>query len=346
MSDLRRKYPGDTNAALFYALGLVWTAGPGQDGIAQRRKALDILLPIFRAHPNNPGAAHYIIHAADTPELAAIALPAARKYAAIAPDSPHALHMPSHIFSRLGYWHEMIRSNEDSARVAADWVREGRDGRFDELHALKYLEYGYLQLDERRKAREQIGRIAELMKVPGGDHWAQIDARILFDVQTSDWLDARKTAAPVGSPVRENFDVYWVHTVAAAHAGDLREARSSLRELADSIRQQKSVGYANTLHVYWLQAQSAVEAAEGEREEAVATLKNAVAFEQTHPVDYPNVLPPPSAECLGMLWLDMRRPAEAAAAFRQALTMAPNTWQPLMGASRAAAMLTGRSAAN
>lgn len=122
-ADLRSKYPDDTNASLFYALGLVWAAGPGPHGIAQRRRALDILLPIFQADPDNPGAAHYIIHAADTPELAAIALPAARKYAMIAPDSPHALHMPSHIFSRLGLWREMARSNEDSARVAANWVR-------------------------------------------------------------------------------------------------------------------------------------------------------------------------------------------------------------------------------
>ncbi len=258
MAELRSKYPADTNASLFYALGLVWTAGPGPHGIAQRRKALDILLPIFEAHPDNPGAAHYIIHAADTPELAAMALPAARKYATIAPDSPHALHMPSHIFSRLGYWREMARSNEDSARVAADWVRQGRDGRFDELHALTYLEYAYLQLNEREQAREQIGRIAALMHVPGGDPWAEIDARILFDVQTNDWTDAMKIVPPAGSPLRENFDAYWAHAVAAGHLGDAPEAREALRQLTNSIAEQKDRGgYANTLHLYLLQAQSA-----------------------------------------------------------------------------------------
>jgi hypothetical protein len=151
MSAIRRQYPRATNGSLFYALGLVWAAGPGSNGLAQRRKALAILLPIFEAQPDGPGAAHYIIHAADTPELAAVALPAARKYARIAPDSPHALHMPSHIFSRLGYWREMVNSNEDSARVAAGWVKEGREGRFDELHALTYLKYAYLHSTSARK---------------------------------------------------------------------------------------------------------------------------------------------------------------------------------------------------
>jgi len=131
MDAIQKKYPGDGNASLFYALGLVWTAGPGEEGLAQRRKALGILLPIFKEHPDNPGAAHYIIHAADTPELAAIALPAAHRYAAIAPDLPHALHMPSHIFNRIGDWPDSIRANLASARVAADWIREGRGGMFD-----------------------------------------------------------------------------------------------------------------------------------------------------------------------------------------------------------------------
>lgn len=346
MAELRRMYPGDTNASLFYALGLVWTAGPGPHGVAQRRKALDILLPIFRNNPDNPGAAHYIIHAADTPELAAIALPAARKYATIAPDSPHALHMPSHIFSRLGYWREMARSNEDSARVAAEWVRQGRDGRFDELHALTYLEYAYLQLNEREQAREQIQRIAALMHVPGGDPWAEIDARILFDVQTNDWTGAMKIAPPAGSPERENFDVYWAHAVAAGHLGKAPEARDAVRQLTDSIAEQKDrEGYVNTLHLYLLQAQSAAAEAEKHDGKAVAILESAVAFEQAHPVDYPNVLTPPSAECLGMLLLEAKRPSEAAAAFQQALAMAPNTLQSVVGAKNTAAMLQRRSAA-
>ena len=122
---LRTKYPDDVNASLFYGLGLVWTAGPGKEGIEQRRKALAIFLPIYQQYPNNPGAAHYIIHAADTAELAAEALPAAREYAAIAPDSPHALHMPSHIFNRLGYWKESIETNVHRRALPQSGYRPG-----------------------------------------------------------------------------------------------------------------------------------------------------------------------------------------------------------------------------
>jgi tetratricopeptide (TPR) repeat protein len=258
LNSIRKQFPQDLNASLFYALGLVWTAGSGPEGLEQRRKALDILLPIFAAHPNNPGAAHYITHAADTPELAATALPAARKYASIAPDSPHALHMPSHIFGRLGYWNEMIASNERSARVAAEWVACGKDGRFDELHALTYLEYGFLQTGKFDEAREQIARIRDLMSGPGGDPWAEIDARILYDVQTRDWRDALLTQPPTGSAVKENFDVYWVHSIAAADIGNIDYAKESLRQLSDSVAQHKTAAFDGILHLDLVQATAAV----------------------------------------------------------------------------------------
>jgi tetratricopeptide (TPR) repeat protein len=332
MAALRRRYPQDSDASMFYALGLVWTAGEGQRGIAHRRRALSILLPLFTRLPDHPGDAHYIIHAADTPELAAIALPAARKYASIAPDSPHATHMPSHIFSRLGYWDEMIRSNEESARVAAEWVKDGRNGRFDEQHALTYLEYGYLQLNQRDKAREQISRISEVMNAPGGDPWAEIDARISYDVETSDWEDALKLEPPPASPFQENFDVFWVRALAAARLGRLEAARSALGSLSESIAQQRiGINYSHILHIYLLQAQAAVKVAEGEPKAAVRELRSAIDYERSHPVDYPNILAPPSAEVLGELLLDMRDAAGARRAFQEALVMAPNRLRSLDG---------------
>jgi tetratricopeptide (TPR) repeat protein len=332
MAAIRRRYPQDSDASMFYALGLVWTAGEGQRGIAQRRRALRILLPLFSKLPDHPGAAHYIIHAADTPELAAMALPAARKYASIAPDSPHATHMPSHIFSRLGYWPEMIRSNEESARVAAEWVKDGRNGRFDEQHALTYLEYGYLQLNQRGQAREQISRIREVMSAPGGDPWAEVDARICYDVETADWEDALKLEPPPSSPFQENFDVFWVHALGASRLGQLEAARNSLKSLSESIAQQRiGINYAHILHIYLLQARAAVQVGEGEPNAAVRTLRSAVVYERAHPVDYPNILAPPSAEVLGALLLDMRDPASARRAFQQALAMAPNRLRSLDG---------------
>jgi tetratricopeptide (TPR) repeat protein len=332
MAAIRRRYPQDSDASMFYALGLVWTAGEGRRGIAQRRRALRILLPLFSKLPDHPGAAHYIIHAADTPELAAIALPAARKYASIAPDSPHATHMPSHIFSRLGYWPEMVRSNEESARLAAEWVKDGRNGRFDEQHALAYLEYGYLQLNQRDKAQEQIARIRNVMSAPGGDPWAEVDARISYDVETADWEDALKMEPPPSSPFQENFDVFWVHALAAARLGQVETARNALKSLSESIAQQRTgINYAHILHIYLLQAQAAVQVAEGEPKTAVRTLRLAVDYERAHPVDYPNILASPSAEVLGELMLNMRDAAGAHRAFQQALAMAPNRLRSLDG---------------
>jgi len=332
MEAIRHLYTQDSDASLFYALGLVWTAGEGPKGLAQRRRALRILLPLFSKLPDHPGAAHYIIHAADTPELAAVALPAARKYADIAPDSPHATHMPSHIFSRLGYWPEMIRSNEESARVAAEWVKDGRNGRFDEQHALTYLEYGYLQLNQRDKAREQISRIHQVMSDPGGDPWAEIDARISYDVETGDWQDALKLEPPPSAPFQENFDVFWVHALGAARLGQVEVARSSLKSFSESIAQQRpGVSYAHILHIYLLQAQAALQEADGKAKQAALTLRSAVVYEKAHPVDYPNILAPPSAEVLGKLLLDMGEPASARQAFQQALAMAPNRLSSLEG---------------
>ncbi|HEX3940204.1 MAG TPA: hypothetical protein VHX11_01840, partial [Acidobacteriaceae bacterium] len=233
MQEIRRKYPDDINASLFYGLGLVWTAGPGEQGLQRRKEALAIFFPIFKQYPDNPGAAHYIIHAADTAELAPEALPAARKYAAIAPDSPHALHMPSHIFNRLGYWNDSIATNRASARVAADWLKAGRDARFDELHALNNLEYGYLQLGKDSKAKEVISEIANAAN-GGTDPWPPVDARIYYDMETHDWRDAMKIEPPFSSKFEENFDTYWVRTIAAARTGNPREAAIQLEQYRKS----------------------------------------------------------------------------------------------------------------
>lgn len=338
MEAIRLKYPDDINASLFYALGLVYTAGSGPEGIERRRTALEILLPIFASHPDNPGAAHYIIHAADTPELAAIALPAARKYAAIAPDSPHALHMPSHIFNRLGYWQESISSNIASARVAAEWVKEGRDGLGDEFHALNNLEYGYLQLGENAKARAVIDEIAGIASTPAGDRWLSIDARIYYDVEAHDWQDALKTQPPAGSPFIENFDIYWIHSVAAARLNHSQEAVAELEEFRKSSDEwSKSHGWEDILHIALMQAEAWTRFAQGKQLEAVETLKGAVRYERDHPIYYADVLPRPSSEMLGDMLSEMGQPARALDAYRAALEVAPNRLDSLRGAQVAAA---------
>jgi tetratricopeptide (TPR) repeat protein len=334
MQILRRAYPQDVNASLFYALGLVWTAGPGEKGLAQRRAALNVLLPIFQEHPNNPGAAHYIIHAADTPELATIALPAARKYAAIAPDSPHALHMPSHIFNRVGDWQDSISTNIASARVAAQWTKEGRDARFDELHALNNLEYAYLQLGEADKAREVMEKIGKLAVEPGGDPWSEVDARIYFDVDTHDWNDAIGIQPPPKSPFEESFDVYWIHSIAAAHLSEPKNASRSLEEFRKSSSEwEPAHGWGDVFHLALLEAQAWTLFSYGKHEDAVKQLSEAMLFEKSHPMYYADILPRPAAEMQGDMLFQMGQRAGARRAYEAALEVAPNRRNSRVGLS-------------
>jgi tetratricopeptide (TPR) repeat protein len=338
MRQLRSKYPRDQEASLFYAVALTWTVGSGKAGMDQRREALDILLPLFEQNPKHPGAAHYILHAADTPELAAIALPAARMYAAIAPASPHALHMPSHIFSRLGYWQESLDSNIASARVAAEWVSEGKDGLFDEQHALNHVEYAHLQLGQDHKAFEQIAVMQKLAATPGGDPWWPIDARIYYDLETHNWADALKIQNPVASPFAENLDIFWIHTIAAARLKQTQQASAFLEDFRKSSSEfEKQHGWGDLIHLELLEAEAWTLLAQQDRTKSIEIFREAVKFEQAHPIYYPDVLSRPSAEMLGDALLLLDSPGEALNAYKTALAMAPNRLDSLIGARDASA---------
>jgi hypothetical protein len=338
MRQLRSKYPRDQEASLFYAVALTWTVGSGKAGMDQRREALDILLPLFEQNPKHPGAAHYILHAADTPELAAIALPAARIYATIAPAAPHALHMPSHIFSRLGYWQESLDSNLASAKVAAEWVSEGKDGLFDEQHALNHVEYAYLQLGQDHKAFEQIAVMQKLAATPGGDPWWPIDARIYYDLETHDWTDALQIQGPVGSPFAENLDIFWIHTIAAARLKQAQQASAFLEVFKKSSSEfEKQHGWGDLIQLELLEAEAWTLFAQQHRAKSIEIFREAVKFEQAHPTYYPDVLPRPSAEMLGDALLLMDSPVKALDAYKTALAMAPKRLDALIGARDASA---------
>ena len=344
MGELRRKYPSDINASLFYAIALAFSAGSGEEGLVHRREALAILLPIFHQYPKNPGAAHYIIHAADTAELAVEALPAARAYARTAPDSPHALHMPSHIFNRLGYWKESIRANQASALVSAEWIRTGRDGTFDELHALNNLEYAYLQLDDKKQASETMKRIAEIAARPGGDPWTSLEAKIYFDVDTHNWKDALGIQPPPNSKFADNFELYWVQAIAAAHLKNPVEARVFLEKFCQSLSEWKNtqghgweVVWGPVFSVAQIEAESWTRFSEGKHDEAITHLNEAVQYERDHPMYYADVLPRPTEEMMGDMLMLTGRSAEALVAYRAALQLAPNRFDSLFGAKTAAA---------
>ncbi|HKW27480.1 MAG TPA: hypothetical protein VJN48_16970 [Terriglobales bacterium] len=161
MAQLHQKFPHDDEGAAFYALSLVALAEDGDNEMANRKQAIALLQPLFQKHPDNPGMAHYLIHATDTPQLAAQGLEAARAYAKIAPASSHALHMPSHIFIRLGLWQDCITSNLAAATAAAQATRAHLADSGYQFHAMDFLDYAYLQSGQMAKARELSGRTQE-----------------------------------------------------------------------------------------------------------------------------------------------------------------------------------------
>jgi hypothetical protein len=191
LAQLHSTAPGDVEASAFYALSLVALADEDVDDTANRKKAMAILEPLFKQHPDNPGVAHYLIHAADKPQFASEGLAAARAYAKIAPDSSHALHMPSHIFTRLGLWQESIASNIAATAAAAHASEMHQSESHYQTHAMEFLDYAYLQTGQETKARALS---AEEMTVPASsegqkaDHKAVIDARNTLELHR--WKEA------------------------------------------------------------------------------------------------------------------------------------------------------------
>jgi tetratricopeptide (TPR) repeat protein len=342
MGKIFTKYPDDVNAGAFYALSLITLQGKKEDEDANRKQAIEILDGLFRTAPDNPGVAHYLIHAADTPELAPQGLEAARRYAKIAPDSSHALHMPSHIFVRLGLWQEAIDSNIAAAAAAAQATQAGKADATYQFHAMDFLNYAYLQSGQATKAQEII---TELKNVPGGtpdeiaSHTAWLTAR--NDLELHDWKDA--AALPVSDNKQDQDSVYLVRAIGAARIGDLASAQQDLAKLNGDASQADTTaqsGAAKTPSVYTMpsrfsnmEAEAWVDYAQGKHEEAVKMMRAAAKQEEAEGVDS---LTMPAREMLGDMLLEMKRPADALVEYKAALVESPNRFDSLYGAAQAA----------
>jgi hypothetical protein len=259
MEDLARRFPDDHEASIFYALALLATAPPGDTTFANQKKAAEILNGLLEKEPRHPGVAHYMIHAFDYPPLAAMALPAARSYAKIAPSSPHALHMPSHIFTRLGLWPESIESNLASADAARRLVAKRHPGAasFDALHALDYLEYAYLQRGDEAKARQVLeeAMTAKTFDDPSfaaGYALAAIPAR--FALERRHWADAAKLEPPKAELPWERFAyapaiTYFAQSLGYARDGRPEGARTALARARADPRRARQVARARAVRL-------------------------------------------------------------------------------------------------
>jgi hypothetical protein len=346
MEKIVADYPDDMEAKIFYALAVNQNALASDKTYANQLKATGILEPLFRDHPDHPGLAHYIIHAYDHPPLAPRAVDAARRYAKIAPSAPHALHMPSHTFTRVGYWQDSITSNIASAESASKLGTYG-----EVLHAMDYQIYAYLQLGQDAAARRVLDRVLEVRAkfnpdaiggaAPGSAGLyalAAIPAR--YALERGAWADAaslepRSTTFPWVDAVTP-----FARALGAARSGSPAAAGAEvarLKALAEKLAAASDADWAARVDVQRRVAEGWVAFAEGRRDEGIAALRGAADSEDA--TDKSAVSPGPLAparEMLGEMLLEAGRPKDALAAFQTTMAKEPNRFRAVAGAMRAA----------
>jgi tetratricopeptide (TPR) repeat protein len=351
MEQVYRRHPQDREAAIFYALSLLGTALPTDKSYANQKQAAEILNRVLPAEPEHPGVAHYIIHSFDYPQLAELALPAARNYAKIAASSPHALHMPSHIFTRLGLWQESIQANIASADAAKNHVAGTHPGAasFDQLHAMDYLEYAYLQGAQDLKAKavfDELGQISklDLENIAAAYAFAAIPAR--YTLERRRWAEAARLSLHPSAFPWSRFPyaeaiIYFARAVGAARSGDASAARMDLEKLAaiqQALAQAKDIYWADQVEIQRRAAAAWLALAEGDREKALEIMRAAAELEDStekHPVTPGAIIP--ARELLGDLLVELNQPEQALREFETSLRNAPNRFNGLSGAAQAAA---------
>jgi len=338
MSAAAKSNPNDTEVQVFYALSLIATAPPEDKTHAKQKKASLILEPIYRKYPDHPGVAHYLIHDYDSAELAARGLGPARAYSKIAPSAPHALHMPSHIFTRLGLWDDSVASNI-AARAAAR--SQGDVG--EELHAMDYLVYAYLQRGRQADAEEIVAALSSMGGLLGNDFKVGYAATVMpirLAVERGNWEAAAAVRPLPESAPNIGAIVFWARAVGNSRAGRPEAASDDIARLEASRRQLQDEGngyWAAQTEVLATEAKAWQAAARSRADDAVQLLRQAAdeedAVEKLPLTPGPIV---PAREQLGELLLTMNRSSEALKEFRAALIAAPGRRGALAGAAKAA----------
>ncbi|MDB5022416.1 MAG: hypothetical protein JWP78_171 [Mucilaginibacter sp.] len=346
MAEVYKKYPNDKEAAIFYALALDGAADPADKSFGNQRKAGTILTNLYTNEPNHPGIVHYIIHSYDYPELAALALPAARKYASIAPSSAHAQHMPSHIFTRLGLWNECIQSNLASISCAKCYAENaGIKGHWDEeLHAMDYLVYAYLQKAENDLAKQQynyLKTIREVYPVSFKDAYAFAAIPARYFLENKMWKEASNIEMhprnfPWGNFPWQKAIIHFARLLGSVHTGNINLAKTELKSLHliyDTLAAQKDVYKAGQVMIQIKTGEAWILFAERKMDEALQQMKMAADMEdktEKSPVTPGEVLP--AKELLADMLMQLNKPAEALAAYQADLKKHPNRFNGLYGA--------------
>jgi tetratricopeptide (TPR) repeat protein len=340
LEHLYRENPGDVELGSFYALSLVSLAYEDHENeTADRQKAISVLEPLLTQHADHPGVAHYMIHATDRPEFAAQGLEAARRYAAIAPDSAHALHMPSHIFVRLGLWQDSIASNIVANASGAHAAEMHLAESHYQTHAMDFLSYSYLQSGQEAKAREVIEHTDHVV---GADEESKAEHRAYFTARTALELHRWKEAAalPVPATRRDWLDsVYWAGAIGAARSGDVAGAEADVKELSKLVagreKRARKEGYStsNEKATDLREAEGWLAFAKGKPDEALQELRAAADHQDKNGGESVSV---PAREMLADMLLELKRPADALPEYKTVLKNSPNRFNGLLGAARSA----------
>lgn len=333
LATVAKNYPRDLEAQVFYALALLASDPPHDTQLANPRRAFAILQPLFREHPDHPGIAHYIIHACDNPQMAHAGLNAARHYAQIAPQVPHALHMPSHIFARLGLWQDDIASNLASkAAVESAGLHHGAENR---LHAMEFLEYAYLQTGRLDEAKAIVTEAATVQPTDVDPRypnmWATVEARYpaLLAIETKNWTMAGHLQPVSGAGSSSQLATLLAHAEAAAHLHDPKAATDALTQLDSLTSKDARASESATV----IEIRAWVDFNRGNLKDAIALLEPLADRQAKIGKGEVEI---PAREMLADMLLQTGQPAEALAQYRQSLASDPNRFNALLGAIEAA----------
>jgi tetratricopeptide (TPR) repeat protein len=354
MGKLYQKYPDDLEAGAFYGLSLLAAEPPNDKSHAARKKAVAVLNPLFLRQPDHPGLAHYIIHACDSPDMAPLGLEAARRYAAIASSSAHAVHMPSHIFARLGLWQEDIDANLKSVALAHPSSEMYMHGH--ELHAMHFLIYAYLQTGQDDAAKRVVDDSKQIIvSAPKtGDDTGMLEYYgfaaahfpALYALEMRHWPDAVALEPAAGTPAHLQTITYWARTIGAARLGDLEATRSNAQKFdaaEEATRKTKDAYMLDGPDFPRGEVHAWLAFAEKKNDEALRQMREVADLQDKvgkREVDIP------AREMLADMLLMLNRPKEALAEYESALKTDPNRFNGLAGAAHAAEMAHQAEKAN
>jgi hypothetical protein len=343
MKTVYQSYPDDHEAAVFYALSLLASEPHDDATFANRKQAAAILEKLFATQPDHPGVAHYLIHSYDKPQLAQLGLPAARRYAQVAPAAPHALHMPSHIFARVGLWQDDINSNLASIAATRKTAAMHMGGEGHQFHAMDFLVYAYLQSGREADAAKVIDEIKTMPKMKsmyGSDFDPQTNALTkfpaIYDLELRHWSDAAALQVVPGSLRGDQSTTHWARAIGAARTGNVAEAHKDLDQI-ETIRKEfvaeKKTEYAEAVGEDYQEAAAWVAHAEGKDDEAISSLR-ALADKADKLGEEPEGIP--AREQLADMLLEAKRPQQSLTEYQTDLKLNPNRFNALYGAARAA----------